>query len=146
MTRPDDAERPEKPTVHTTFTGRQWVDADELVQSKAGREEIKRSNRAMQSKEATRHSQKSYTGEAMKPGTEEWRIARDVILHLHAKGHLEAAMEVTMLMLSETPEEWAEANVDHYPKKLDMCKEMRGRFNITLAEAKRIADEHWPKP
>ena len=143
MTQPDDAERPERPTVHTTFFGRQYVDANELVQSKAGREEIKRSNRAMRSKEATRHPQKSYTSEAMKPGTEEWKIAKDVVFHLHAKGHLEAAVEVAMLMLSETPEEWAEAIAGHYPEKLDMCKEMRGRFGITLAEAKRIADEHW---
>ena len=48
----NDEERPEKPKVHTTFFGRQWVDADELVQSKAGRREIKRSNRAMRNKQA----------------------------------------------------------------------------------------------
>lgn len=54
--------RPEKPKVHTTFFGRQYVDAKELVHSEAGREEIKRSNRAMRSQEEAGEEGRSEAG------------------------------------------------------------------------------------
>lgn len=44
----NDEKRPESPKVHKTFWGKQYVDANELINSKVGRSGIKRTKRAVQ--------------------------------------------------------------------------------------------------
>jgi len=52
----------------------------------------------------------------------------------------DAAIVIADWLLGESVEDWAAANVTQYDQKIHFIKDLRAKFDLTLKDAKSVAD------